>query len=51
MYLKKKVGQGEIVTVAEVTKTLKKKKVERRIRNGDWDTDTDCVNSVNQGPC
>jgi hypothetical protein len=23
----------------------------QRIQNGDWDTDADCMSSVNQGPC
>jgi hypothetical protein len=23
----------------------------KRIQNGNWDTDTDCVSSGNQGPC
>jgi hypothetical protein len=26
-------------------------RVSRMIQNGDWDTDTDCVSSVNQAPC
>jgi hypothetical protein len=23
----------------------------RRIQNGDWDTDAECMSSMNQGPC
>jgi hypothetical protein len=33
-----------------VSGSLLKKSNWRRIQNDNWDTDKDCVNSVNQGP-
>jgi hypothetical protein len=33
------------------TSVFIKSGIEKRIQNGDWDTDADSVSSVNQQPC